>query len=328
MVEMSAGTHTPFHLRQNKSVDRELFLGLLSKLGSCLDIDCYRYLGMGGAFLEDFRLVHARLGLKDLVCVESREAVYKRQLFNCPVSCITLEHNTIEQYINITEFDNPVILWLDYTNSKGLKGKINIFCQYSKELPIGSVLRITLNANSNFFDKASDEKDFEGLNPKDIMEERHARRLRRFELELGDIVPIDLGRSDMNRKHYGVSLLRALKNAVNGKLNNTDRRAVWALSTHYADVEEMVTATIVICRNDNALVEDTINSWEHLSGPEDPLVLDMPVLSTLERLTMESSEDPKKKMGYELPKSNMGKDPFVSFRKYYRFFPHFSRVEP
>ena len=42
---------------------------------------------------------------------------------------------------------------------------------------------------------------------------------------------------------------------------------------------------------------------------------------------MESSEDPKVRLGFELPKSEMGEDPFLAFQKFYRVFPHFSRVE-
>lgn len=42
---------------------------------------------------------------------------------------------------------------------------------------------------------------------------------------------------------------------------------------------------------------------------------------------MESSEDAQTKMGFDLPKSNMGENPFAVFKKFYRIYPHFSRVE-
>lgn len=79
---MSSGSSLPYRLRQNKSVDRELFLGLLGRLAATLKLEDYQYVGLGGPFLEDFRLIHARLGLKDLVCIEAEENVHKRQLFN------------------------------------------------------------------------------------------------------------------------------------------------------------------------------------------------------------------------------------------------------
>jgi hypothetical protein len=42
---------------------------------------------------------------------------------------------------------------------------------------------------------------------------------------------------------------------------------------------------------------------------------------------MESNADARVKMGFELPKSDMGEDPFTVFKKFYRIYPHFSRVE-
>ena len=324
---MSQQKHSPFHLRQNKSVDRELFLDLLLQLKSCLDIARYRYIGMGGAFLEDFRLVHARLGIMDMVCVEFDKNVQKRQQFNRPVSCIAFEEKYIEEYINITEFSSPVILWLDYTESKKLREKFSMFSQSSMDLPINSVLRITLNASGNAFGKNLDDQESEDVDPGEAMERRNTLRLTRFQSELGDIVPIDLKPSDMNRRNFGISLLKTLRNAIDGKMSRTDRRAVWALATHYADGQPMVTATVVVCEKKNESVDRVVSSWEHMSGPESPLVLDMPVLSTLERLTLQSCEDPKDELEFELPDSDMGRDPFISFKKYYRFFPHFSRVE-
>jgi hypothetical protein len=32
-------------------------------------------------------------------------------------------------------------------------------------------------------------------------------------------------------------------------------------------------------------------------------------------------------LDFELPVSDMGEDPFETFKKFYRIYPHFSRVE-
>jgi hypothetical protein len=42
---------------------------------------------------------------------------------------------------------------------------------------------------------------------------------------------------------------------------------------------------------------------------------------------MESNDDAKTKLGFELPESGLGEDPFEVFKKFYRIYPHFSRVE-
>ena len=95
---MSAGSSLPYRLRPNKAVDRELFLSLLMRLGPALSLEKYHYVGLGGPFLEDFRLIHARLGLARMTCVETEEEVHKRQLFNRPVASIECVHKTLEDY--------------------------------------------------------------------------------------------------------------------------------------------------------------------------------------------------------------------------------------
>ena len=42
---------------------------------------------------------------------------------------------------------------------------------------------------------------------------------------------------------------------------------------------------------------------------------------------MESNDDAQTKMGFELPRSDMGENPLEVFKKFYRIYPHFSRVE-
>lgn len=53
----------------------------------------------------------------------------------------------------------------------------------------------------------------------------------------------------------------------------------------------------------------------------------MPALSTLERLTLESSDDLPAIWDYRLPESDLEVDPFDAFKKFYRVFPHFARVD-
>ena len=133
----------------------------------------------------------------------------------------------------------------------------------------------------------------------------------------------------MTFKNYGRSVLRALHLAVDREmLSFTDRKIIWALATHYADGQPMATATLVVCGPEDSRVCTLVDEWEYCSTPSCPLLLDMPALSTLERLTMESSDDARSRLGFQLPRSDMGRDPFESFQKFYRVFPHFARVEP
>jgi len=312
---MSAGSSLPYRLRPNKAVDRELFLSLLLRLAPKLALEKYHYVGLGGPFLEDFRMIHGRLGIAKMTCIETEEQVHKRQLFNRPVASIECVHKSLEDYLDETDFDAPAIIWFDYTEPRGITTQIERFARTIGTVPIGSVLRVTLNANPGSLGKA----------PGNLAEvELLEWRLKEFQKRLGALFPSGLAVDGMTQRNFGLSLLHALKLAVEKEaLSVRDRRIVWALATHYADGQAMVTAALVICQNDDKTVEELVKDWEFYATADAPHRLDLPALSTLERLTMESNVDAKTKMGFELP----GENPFEVFKKFYRIYPHFSRVE-
>jgi len=328
---MSKGSSLPYKLRPNKAVDRELFLGMLARLAVPLKLERYRYVGLGGAFLEDFRLLHARLAIKDMVCVEMEEEVHRRQKFNSPISSINFIHSTLEEYLDSTEFENPVIIWFDYTEPGTITDQIERFATTIGQIPLGSIMRITLNASPTSLGTPKPEETgaaIGALTDTAMKQTIPQWRLDRFRERLGALFPSDLTDAGITYKTYGKTVLRALYLAVQREmLSLKDRKVVWSLATHYADGQPMATATLLICRTEDTHTEALIKEWEYFSEPNSPLLLDMPALSTLERLTMESSENPKARLGFELPKTEMGEDPFVSFKRFYRVFPHFSRVE-
>lgn len=316
---MSAGSALPYRLRPNKAVDRELFLSLLMRLAQKLALENYHYIGLGGPFLEDFRMVHGRLGIAKMTCIETEEQVHKRQVFNRPISSIECLHKSLEDYLDETDLDSPAIIWFDYTEPKGITSQIERFARTIGSVPIGSILRVTLNANPGCFGKPDGS-----LSEDDLME----WRLDAFQRRLGALFPSGLLAEGMKQENYGRSLLRVLHLAVEKEaLSFKDRRVVWALATHYADGQSMITAALVVCQNDDKTIEEVVNAWEFHATTDAPHRVDLPALSTLERLTMESGDDAQTRLGFELPKSSMGENPFEVFRKFYRIYPHFSRVE-
>lgn len=331
---MGDGSSLPYRLRPNKAVDRELFVGLLMRLATSLKLEGYAYVGLGGPFLDDFRLIHARLGVKEMVCVESDESVHKRQLFNRPIGSVKCVNSTLDDYLDELEFSVPIIIWLDYTSPRDIAGQMKRFARTLGEVPIGSIVRITLNANPTSLGRpAPDEIAFSagGLSAdrgtKPTLQEWRRDRLRE---RLGELFPVELKPENMTTKEYGRSLLRALMIAVEKELlSHSSRAAVWALSTHYSDGQPMVTAAVVVCDPSDATIPDIIADWEFRSTPDSPHLLDMPALSTRELLMLErgSKSDPQGPLDFELPKSDMGDDPVAAFQKFYRIYPHYSRVE-
>jgi hypothetical protein len=316
---VSAGSSLPYRLRPNKAVDRELFLSLLTRLAPTLALEKHHYVGLGGAFLEDFRLVHARLGIDRMTCVEVEEEVHKRQLFNRPIESVECVHSSLEEYLDGHGFDRPAVIWFDYTEPKPITEQIGRFARTVGEVQLNSVLRITLNAQPGSLGEP---------NPKLSGQALWAWRLERFRDRLGALFPSDLKADGMETRTYGPSVLRALHLAVQKEvLSHADRKIVWALSTHYADGQPMVTAALMVCGADDTSIDPLVKGWTYYSPPDRPLRVDLPALSTLERLTMESNDDAKAKLGFALPESKLGEDPFEVFKKFYRIYPHFSRVE-
>lgn len=340
-----SGSSLPYQLRPNKAVDRELFLSLLMRLAPKFGLEKYHYVGLGGPFLEDFRLLHSRIGIGRkrgsrtvgrLTCVESKLEVHKRQRFNRPVTSIKCVHSTIEKFLDTTTISTPAIIWFDYT--KAAASHVHRFSATVGTVPIGSILRVTLNADPG----EGQDAEPSGLELSvqvdgDMSADRRQKptktewRLQRFNERFGALVPSGLTAESMTIERYGPTLLQVLKLAVEKQvLSFTDRRVLWALATHYADGQPMVTAALVVCACDDTNTEKLVKGWEFYSTPDAPHRIELPALSSLERLTMESKSNAKRRLGFDLAKvidSQLGVDPIDVFKQFYRLYPHFSRVE-
>lgn len=340
-----SGSSLAYQLRPNKAVDREVFLSLLTRLAPHLGLEKYHYIGLGGPFLEDFRLLHSRIGIGRkrgrrtvgrLTCVESKPEVHKRQRFNRPVASINCVHSTIETFLDTTTISTPAIIWFDYT--KATPSHVNRLAATVGTVPIGSILRVTLNANPG--EEKGEEPSGGDLSVQvdgDVSADRAQKptktewRLQRFKERFGTLVPSGLGPESMTIEKYGSTLLQVLRLAVDKQaLSFNDRRIVWALATHYADDQPMVTAALIVCKSDDSSVEKLVKGWEFYSSPDEPHRIELPALSSLERLTMESKDNARRKLGFDLAKvidSKLDVDPIEVFKKFYRLYPHFSRVE-
>ena len=89
----------------------------------------------------------------------------------------------------------------------------------------------------------------------------------------------------------------------------------------------MVTATAIISGMSDSKTKEIVESWEYFSLPSSPLKLDLPSLSTKERIHLESKIQKGTEMAYRIPKGKLGEDPVACFEKFYRIFPHFGSVD-
>jgi hypothetical protein len=302
---------------------------MLNRLSGVLGIENYRYIGLGGPFLEDFRLLHARIGIKKMVCIEADENTHKRQIFNRPFNSIDCIHSSIEDYVNETEFETPTIIWLDFTDPREAQSQIELFSNLLVELPVLSILRITLNANPSSLGKPDpDELKIQRDNGVLGSDAELQWRLERFKERFSTYCPADLNSENMSHRNYGKAILDALRlSAEKIVLDSSGNKLIWSSATHYSDGQPMVTATAMVVDEANSEIEKILNGWEFNSGPASPLVLDLPALSTMERLALEQGNTSKEDLGFSLPKTLLKEDAFESFKKYYRVFPQFARID-
>lgn len=153
---MSAGSslHPPYHLRPNKAIDRLLLIELLRQMPYDMRKK-YRYLGLGGPFLEDFKAVHHYYPEIALTSIESNSDTYKRQMFNKFTGSITLVKSDIGEYFEQGNFVEPLIVWFDGTDF-GEKTISSVIAILTK-LPVNSIFKITARVS---FEGAPNYRDF------------------------------------------------------------------------------------------------------------------------------------------------------------------------
>ena len=180
-----SGEKVPYHLRQNKHVERELFLDILAHVDRVHPIKSYLYVGFGGAYLEDFSVLHSHFGNTAMLSLERESWVYDRQLLNVPYGCVKCRNTTSLQFIQ--EFEDiaanfriakNVLIWFDYASAKQLRQQITEVHALTAKLKALDILKITLNANPSVL----------GGDPR--LEREDALRLARLETlraRLGDV---------------------------------------------------------------------------------------------------------------------------------------------
>ncbi len=324
---MGTGNSIPYHLRLNKAVEREIFFGFLSVLYPRLQLSDYQYIGMGGPFLDDYRAMHARLGLCKMVCIESDENTHKRQLFNMPFGGIECINSTIEEYLRSADLANhPVLIWLDYAAPSDRREQMETFISLIRNVGPRSVLKLTLNADAAALGRASDPSS----------SELFERRLLEVQRQLGELLAPDAVASEITYRSFGQLLLRSLRYSVDRELEGTGVSFLGVSSYSYSDGQPMVTVTGVSVDDgdvESFLADTKVNQWPFYNNDWTvPELIDLPQLSTQERIelqrAMNSSEDPQ--LGYSLPAGRLLKSPvemLSAFERFYRVTPAFAKVD-
>jgi hypothetical protein len=329
-----SGSTIPYHLRQNKAVERNLFVELLARVGRVRNISDYEYIGFGGPFMDDHKALHTALRMVQMHSIERKENTFRRQKFNYPAKFIKTHCKESGEFFRTHNFcEKGTVVWLDYTSAEDLNEQLNEFHGVVAKLDTYDVAKITLNASTT------------GLGPFPEIPEtlKAAKRMGVLRDRIPNYVPADLAEKDLLTKNYPSTLQTCVQNSLHDLCaRNTELYFHPLSSFSYADGQLMLTITgMVFKAHDDAsakkfIADSRLDHWPFANltwAPPTPI--SMPALSAKERMKLDEflpidgstlinpAEHLKHHLGFN-PGAN--DEELANYAKYYRQYPHFSRV--
>ncbi len=305
--------HPPYHLRENKAIDRFLLVEILDILKRHCDISDYTYYGFGGPFLEDCRLIHNRCPEIQIVSIEKNQQTFKRQHFHRFSKNIDLKCEDFTSFLANFSSTGREIFWLDYTDLKF--GRFDDFMNVLGKVSEKSVVKITIRS------------------------EPYQKEWKDFEREYGQILPPSAKKTDIERPLPFMKLLQEMIQIASQQALPASGESVFQLlnSSHYNDQTQMLSITGMVCnKSEVSKIQQWFKNWKFKNlGWTDPRRIDVPILSIKERLHLEKYLPTKTKTGRSLSRAlgykidNSHSEHLEKLRQYeefYQYYPYFARV--
>ena len=336
-----AGERVPYHLRQNKHVERELFIELLAHVGIKTRLTEYLYVGFGGPFFEDFKALHSRLGIRNMLSLERDEWVYRRQKVNVPYGCVQCKQMDSAQFVQQVatiraEFPkaNKLLCWLDYASPNQLPTQLDEIRTLLPKLARHDIFKITFNANpATLGDLPVDQTMGVG-----VRERRLQFRRERLRMRLGHKFPGSVDDEDLTPNNYPGLLSQILKLQVSESMRENPELMFQPLGCFaYADSEHtMLTCTGILLRHterDRFLSGTGLRKVEFASLDWQIYKIDIPYLSVREKFLLDQKifdTEPRSLVedhGLWVDKDAERSAGMINdYVRLYRFYPHFHRI--
>jgi hypothetical protein len=334
---MSGGS-VPYHLRQNKAVERGVFIDTLLRVSGSTPVGLrdYRYIGFAGPFSEDFKLIHAQLGISKFVSIEDDEAVLKRQRWNTPLKGIEYRHLSARDYIDQHESADPVVVWLDYASPRDLGYQLAELDSLLSKVADYDIIKVTFNASAAAL----------GHDPADPANTPN-KRITKAQNRLGSYLPFgfNIVAEDVDKMGYPSLILKAAESAIKSGMRGKPNSQFQLLTTFtYADSEHkmltMLGIVLPVTEVKRFLVSTGIGKWKLSTTRWDanrttPKEIAVPEMSLRERLFVDQrlprNESPRaimRRLGFRLG-GTVDEDTvkaLSSYCEFYRYFPYFSKV--
>lgn len=318
-----------YHLRPNKSIDRNLFGQTLLGLSRICPISEYCYTGFGSYLFDDFKLFHETLNISKMISLERDPVEYERAKFNKPYNCIDILNTGSTDYLSdlMLEDETHNIFWLDFVTPGELGVQLADYATLLNLLNPFDIVRITLNANPNSLGKSD--------NPSQVQ----AVRLQALKDRIPDrYLPHDISESDVTRPKYPLTLLKILKavtmECLEDKPPYSPNFLFPLFSTVYADGQQMLTFTGIVLdsHEDEQHIRDVLSEYGHNTFSWDILSrIEIPALSVREISAINQllpSDNAQQQLIEKFPfifssKDHSSADCYVA---YYKHYPNYHQV--
>ena len=305
--------HPPYHLRVNKAIDRFLLIEILDILKKHCDISNYTYYGFGGPFLEDCRLIHNRCPEIKTVSIETNQETRKRQEFHRFSKILDLKFENFTNFLANFSSTGREIFWLDYTDLKF--GHFEDFMSILGKVPEKSIVKMTIRA------------------------EPYRKEWEEFYREYVQILPASVKKTDIERRIPFIKLLQKMTQIASQQALPASGKSIFQLldSSYYSDQTHMLSITGIVCnKSEVSKIQQWFENW-HFANLEwdDPRRIDVPILSTKERLHLEKYLPTREKTGRSLSRAlgykidNSQKEHIEKLKQYeefYQYYPYFARI--
>ncbi|HDL7084407.1 TPA: hypothetical protein PXM35_000064 [Yersinia enterocolitica] len=326
-----SGGFIPYHLRHNKSIDREVFFEGLLKLSRILPIDDYIYIGFGGPMLEDFRHLHHKTYISHMISLEEDPNVFKRQLYNKPYSSISCQNAKSTDFIDSYSFDKKSIFWLDYASPKAIYSQLTDIETLSTKVSDGDILKVTFPINPlTVYTRGVKE-------PIESYRENFNKRL--YEILSKKFINYDFTVDEKNissRKIIGFLsdvIIDSFKNSVERGLSSRREELTFIplVVNSYNDSSHTMLTIFGIYRLKSFYRETleltNLNCWPFISNHwHDIQEISIPSLTIKEKIELDSKLPSFKDYYTSAKNISINDSDIKNYHKYYRLYPNFQRV--
>jgi len=321
--------HPPYHLRPNKAVDRFMFIESIRKLEKLHDLSEYTYYGLGGPYLEDFRLLYEFCPEINMVSIEKSQHTRERQKFHLPCATLSIKPGDFSSFLsNYQSAGKKSIFWMDYNEILNL----SFFSEFTDllcKVVENSMIKVTLPYRpSDYIDQPGESSKAEEFRTKfgALTTEEPTSNPEEFALIL----------QGMARKVAEEAL--PLGETPNEALVFQPISSFWYSDMECKDSPYMFTMTGIVCRGGRINeIKEIFKSSKFNVEWKKPTKIDVPILSTKERLHLQkqlpcsgnAGEELLEALGYNIDENKeKTKAKLEQYATFHRHFPYFMKAVP